>query len=230
MTRSVTNVGLTIFFSMVAVLVATTHRLQVFPWYDGRRNGILPASALLLDAALAIMWFVCLVTILGILLPAIFRSRGRPVWLLVLALAVSTAPWVAVSANDPTSAFASGFNEWAMRSVDATEIRSLANRDTPTILVEVPFWWPVIDGQSEWKRTIGRSHWTTELRSLSPDEVRINDDAVLVLGWKPESALGWARFVCLDDAGSAVPSTLKNHLVEWRALENHGWTGVRVHH
>ena len=228
MMRSATRVGFTIVLSVVAVAVATTHKLGVLPWYDGRRNGILPA--LELDGALAIIWLVCIVTILGIWLPAIVRSRERRVWLLVLALAGSTAPWFAVSSRDATSAFASGFNEWAMRSVDATEIRSLANRNTPTTLVEVPAWWPVIDAQSEWKRTVSRSHWTTELRSLSPDEVRINDDGALVLGWKPETTLGWARFVCLGDAGSPVPISLRNHLVEWRALGSHGWTGVRVHH
>ncbi len=228
MERSRTRLGLTIVLSVVAVAVATVSRSGVLPWYDGRHNGIIPAMEL--DCALAVIWLACIVTMLAIWLPPILQCRGRRVWLLALALVSAAAPWFAVSSSDETSAFASGFNEWAMRNVNAAEIRPLVDRNTPTTLVEVPYWWPVIDDQAEWKRAISPSHWTAEIKSLSPDEVRINDDGVLVLGWEPKTPFGWARFVCLGDAGSPVPPSLDNHLVEWRPLRSDGWTGVKVHH
>jgi hypothetical protein len=149
---------------------------------------------------------------------------------LFLLLTISSIPWFLVSAKDPTAAFASGFNEWAMHNVVTKDIRLSASQNTRATKMEVPYWWPVIDAQIEWQRTIGRPYWTSNLKSLSPDEVRINNEGVIVMGWIPDYPLGWARFICLGDTGSAVPTSLKNHLVEWRAVGDNGWSGVRLHH
>ena len=211
---------------VAAVMFRTASAAGYLSWIQGRFNGSVMASLLLL--CMLLCWMFCVFGLCIYVALNLWHCRRARLAVGTLLLIVVLSPWTFLIDVDRLSLLQDGFAEWTNVHVDVAAILPVLNTvNLNGTDKEVPLWWPTENIGQKCGLPLPERQRTPVLGSLHADTIRITlMHPSLIFAWEGHRT-NLTRFLVVGPPGVVPPDVLATH-VAWRQTGTNTWIGIAI--